>query len=57
MIEGRQLTARYVKRQEKIVDLTKKIEEIDERTRKREQEEQDKKVNYKAYKKENVKMK
>ena len=51
MVEGRQLTARYVKRQEKIVDLTKKIEEIDERTRKREQEEQDKKVNYKAYKK------
>ena len=46
-----------MKRQEKIVDLTKKIEEIDERTRKREQEEQDKKVNYKAYKKENVKMK
>ena len=38
IVEGRQLTARYVKRQEKIVELTKKIDEIDEKTRKREQE-------------------
>lgn len=28
--EGRQLTARYVKRQEKILQMTKQLEELDE---------------------------
>ena len=37
--EGRQLAARYVKRQEKIVKLTKKLAEIDEAIQKKEQEE------------------
>lgn len=34
--EGRQLTARYVKRQEKIIELTKKLGELDENIRKKE---------------------
>lgn len=34
--EGRLLTTRYVKRQEKIIELTKKIEEIEEKTRQKE---------------------
>lgn len=36
--EGRQLTARYVKRQEQILKLNKKLEELEEQISKRRQE-------------------